>query len=55
MNLRFVRLETKPSSRSVRPSAKSFSICSREISCCRMTLPERKSQLFSGPTDFSQT
>ncbi|CFV97348.1 Uncharacterised protein [Bordetella pertussis] len=55
LNLRLVRLETKPSSKSVRPAVNSFSICSREISCCRITLPERKSQLFCRPTNFSHT
>src|SRR5690606_12711635 len=55
LNLRLVRLETKPSSRSVLPSANSLVTCSGEISCCRIILPVRKSQDFSGPTDFSQT
>src|SRR5690606_4118379 len=54
-NLRLVRLETKPFSRSVLPSFRSLLIWARSISCCRMILPERKSQLFAAPTDFSQT
>src|SRR5882672_553577 len=53
-NLRRVRLDTKPRSSSVRPSANSLRICSISIGCCRMTLPARKSQLRSGPTLFSQ-
>src|SRR5699024_138684 len=55
LNLRCVRLETKPSSRSVLPSASILVICSGLTSCWRMILPERKSQVFSGPTAFSQT
>ena len=55
LNLRFVRLETKFSNKSVLPSSNSFFICSRSISCCNMTLLLRKSQLFSGPTAFSHT
>src|SRR5574337_2049636 len=53
-NLRLVRAETKPRSRSVRLSARSLVICARSMGCWRMTLPERKSQVFSAPTDFSQ-
>jgi hypothetical protein len=37
--------ETKPVSRSVRPVASSFFICSRSIGCCRIMRPERKSQV----------
>src|SRR5690606_32070994 len=55
LNLRLVRLETKPSRRSVLPSVSSFWTCSGAISCCRIIFPVRKSQLFSGPTDFSHT
>ena len=47
--------ETKPVRRSVRPVSSSFFICSRSIGCCRIMRPERKSQVFSGPTAFSQT
>src|SRR5690606_22869788 len=53
LNLRLVRDETKPVSRSVLPSVSSLRICSGAISCWRITLPLRKVQLFSGPTDFS--
>ena len=42
-------LETKPVSRSVRPVASSFFICSRSIGCCRIRRPERKSQLARRP------
>ena len=52
---RRVREDTKPSSRSVRPSASSFAIWVRSTGCCRITLPERKSQLRPAPRDFSQT
>src|SRR5690606_21499847 len=55
LNLRLVRLETKFCSRSVLPSWSSLVIWAASISCCKMTLPERRSQDFSGPTDFSQT
>jgi len=54
-NLRRVLFDTKVRNSSVLPSVSSFSICARSIGCCRMTLPERKSQLRSGPTLFSQT
>src|SRR5690606_3620030 len=54
-NLRRVRADTKPLSSSVLPSVSSLAICSRSIGCCRMILPERKSQLLPGPTDFSHT
>src|SRR6185503_13719259 len=46
--------ETKAVNRSVLPVASSFFICSRSIGCCRIMRPERKSQLFPGPTAFSQ-
>src|SRR5699024_7794817 len=55
LNLRCVRLETKSGRRSVLPSASSFLTCSGLISCCRITLPVRKSQVLFGPVDFSQT
>src|SRR5690606_13236601 len=55
LNLRLVREETKLVSRSVLPSASNLRICSGLTSCWRMTLPLRKVQLFSAPTDFSQT
>jgi HD-like signal output (HDOD) protein len=54
-NLRLVRLETKPLQQFGAPVSSSLCICSRSIGCCRMILPERKSQDSSGPTDFSQT
>jgi hypothetical protein len=54
-NLRLVRLETKPRSRSVLPVSRSLYICSRSMGCCRMILPDRKSHDLPGPTDFSQT
>src|SRR5690606_36734942 len=54
LNLRRVRAETKSVSRSVRPSASSLRICAGATSCCRMTLPLRKSQRFPAPTAFSQ-
>src|SRR5690606_29551347 len=53
LNLRLVREDTKPSSKSVLPSPSNLAICSRVISCCKITLPLRKSQLLEGPTDFS--
>ncbi len=51
---RLVRAETN-CSRSVLPVASSFCICARSIGRCRITRPERKSHVFSGPTAFSQT
>src|SRR6266536_2309924 len=49
------RFEMKPSSKSVLPVASSFFICSRSIDRWRMTLPDRKSHVLFGPTEFSQT
>src|SRR5262249_17833091 len=43
------------SSKSVLPLASSLFICSRSIGRCRITLPDRKSQVLFGPTEFSQT
>ena len=37
------------------PVASSFSICARSTGRCRITRPERKSQVLSGPTAFSHT
>ncbi len=48
-NFRRVRFETNPRIRSVRPSFNSFAICVASIGCCKITLPERKSQRFSDP------
>src|ERR1700722_6644486 len=54
LKLRPVRDDLKPVSRSVRPPVSSLLICSRVISCCKMTLPERKSHVFGLATEFSQ-
>ena len=55
LNLRRVRDETKPVSRSVRPSASSFCIWAGSMGCCRISRPERKSQVLLGPTEWLQT
>src|SRR5437870_1056489 len=54
-NLRRVRFDTKSRSKSVRPSASNLRICSGCTVCCRITRPERKSQLLPGPTARSHT
>src|SRR5690606_25065075 len=55
LNLRLVRLDTNPSNKSVLPVSSSLVICCAGISCCRITLPVRKSHDLLASTDFSQT
>src|SRR4029077_316805 len=47
--------EINRSSKSVLPVVSSLFTCSRSTGRCRMTLPDRKSHVLFGPTEFSQT